>query len=515
MGISAAIILAAGQGKRMKSRTPKVLFSIAGVTFIQRVMRAAKALDPRVFSVILARSDEQVTPVVMKENPDVRRVVQDTFSGTGHAVQCAVDQLGDIFAHADPGTEGTQDPVMILAGDMPLLDARTLTAFADDYKASGALASVLTTRLGNPYGYGRVVRDKKGNVTSIVEERDASADEAKIHEVNTSIYLFDPAILKQGLSTLNDDNDQHELYLTDVIAYAAKKGKVSSFQAPDPLRVEGVNDRVQLADLARRYNRRLCENWMREGVTILDPATTWIDDSVRLSQDVTILPGSFLRGSTVVESGAVVGPYTTLIDATVHEGARVERARVQETEIGKNANIGPWTYLRPGNVLADDTKAGAFVEMKKAHVDHGTKVPHLIYLGDTHIEHDSNVGGGTITANYDGKSKHRTHIGAGVHVGAGNLLVAPVSVGDNVTTGAGSVIRHDVSDGSMVFSENTQHEVKNWVPRYERSDANWDFASGQPKADEKPGADAGDPAWHSDEGTANDSQAPGADQKNQ
>lgn len=511
MGISAAIILAAGQGKRMKSKTPKVLFSIAGVTFIQRVMRAAAATHPRVLSVVLARTDEKVTPVVMRENPDMRRVVQDQFKGTGHAVQCAVTQLGDVFA--DSSDRQSHDPVLVLAGDMPLLDADTLTAFINNYSQSGSVASVLTTRLSNPFGYGRIVREN-GNVTGIVEERDASDDQRKIAEVNTSIYLFDPQILKQGLQTLTSDNDQHELYLTDVISYAAKHGHVTSFEAPDPLTVGGVNDRVQLADLARRYNRRICEKWMRAGVSIQDPQTTWIDDTVRLSQDVTILPGSFLHGSTVVEEDAVVGPYTTLIDATVHEGAVVERARVQETQIGKGATIGPWTYLRPGNVLADHTKAGAFVEMKKAHVDENTKVPHLIYLGDTHIEHDSNVGGGTITANYDGKSKHRTHIGAGVHVGAGNLFVAPVSVGDNVTTGAGSVIRHDVSDGSLVFSENTQHEVKNWLPRYKRSDANWDYTNGRPKADEKPGADAGDSAWKSDEGTADDSQAPGADEKN-
>lgn len=207
---------------------------------------------------------------------------------------------------------------------------------------------------------------------------------------------------------------------------------------------------------------------MREGVTILDPETTWIEDDVELAQDVTVLPGSFLKGQTVVAADAIVGPYTTLIDAQVDAGATVERSRVQATHIGPEANVGPWTYLRPGNVLEQGAKAGAFVEMKKSHIGAGTKVPHLSYMGDAELGENTNIGGGTISANYDGVHKNRTRIGSNVHVGAGNLFIAPVEVGDNVTTGAGSVIRHAVPDGSMVYSENTEHVVEGWKPEWER-----------------------------------------------
>ncbi len=232
--------------------------------------------------------------------------------------------------------------------------------------------------------------------------------------------------------------------------------------------VEGVNDRVQLAVLAKAHNKRICEHWMRKGVTILDSETTWIEDDVRIERDAVILPGCFLEGQTVIGEGAQVGPYTTLISAVIDADAHVERSRVQETHIGRAANIGPWTYLRPGNDLGEESKAGAFVEMKKAHIGNGTKVPHLSYVGDADLGEHTNIGGGTITANYDGVHKHHTTIGSNVHVGAGNLFVAPVEVGSGVTTGAGSVVRHDVPDDSMVYSENTQHVVEGWKPEWER-----------------------------------------------
>jgi len=328
---------------------------------------------------------------------------------------------------------------------------------------------VLTTRLDDPTGYGRIIRDQDGGVLRIVEQKDANGSELAVHEVNTSVYVFESSVLKQAIAGLNADNAQGEFYLTDALETARRLNlKVGAYAAPDSLSVEGVNDRVQLAALAKAHNRRVCEEWMRRGVTILDPDTTWIEDDVELASDVTVLPGSFLQGHTVVASEAVVGPYSTLIDVTVDEGAVVERSRVQGTHIGARANIGPWTYLRPGNEFGPDTKAGAFVEMKKAHIDEGTKVPHLSYVGDAHVGPHTNVGGGTITANYDGVHKNHTEIGANVHIGAGNMLVAPVTVGDGVTSGAGSVIRHDVPDDAMIYSENTQHNVEGWKPAWER-----------------------------------------------
>lgn len=359
-------------------------------------------------------------------------------------------------------------PVLIAASDMPLLDAGTLHDLLGFHEASGNGATVLTTILDDPTGYGRIIRDREGNVLRIVEQKDANRSELAVQEVNTSVYVFDAAVLARSIAGLKSNNAQGEFYLTDALEMAKADGNVGAFAAPDPLTVEGVNDRVQLSELSKAYNRRICERWMRDGVTILDPATTWIEDDVQIARDATILPGSFLQGRTVIGEGAVVGPYTTLIDAVVDAGATVERSRVQGTHIGADATIGPWTYLRPGNELGTGTKAGAFVEMKNAHIGDGTKVPHLSYVGDADLGEHTNIGGGTITANYDGVHKHHTHIGSNVHIGAGNLFVAPVEVGDNVTSGAGSVIRHAVPDDAMVYSENTQHVVEGWKPAWER-----------------------------------------------
>lgn len=458
--LSAAIILAAGEGTRMKSSKPKVLHTFAGKTFLNRVMDSVAALNPGTLAVVVRFQGERVAEAARSYNEHVIVVEQDDKPGTGRAVQCAMEQLS-----ANGELTGS---VLIAASDMPLLDAETLGALLEFHNNSGNGATVLTTVLDDPTGYGRIIRDSEGNVLRIVEQKDANSSELAVHEVNTSVYVFDAAVLSKAIKGLNSNNAQGEFYLTDALETAKRESAVGAFAAPDPLSVEGVNDRVQLAALARAHNLRVCEHWMREGVDILDPQTTWIEDDVIIGRDAVILPGSFLQGHTVIGEAAEVGPYTTLIGATIDAEAHVERSRVQETHIGRAANIGPWTYLRPGNELGEGSKAGAFVEMKKAHIGNGTKVPHLSYVGDADLGEHTNIGGGTITANYDGVHKHHTTIGSNVHVGAGNLFVAPVTVGDGVTTGAGSVVRHDVPSDSMVYSENTQHVVEGWKPEWER-----------------------------------------------
>ena len=460
MALSAAIILAAGEGTRMRSNKPKVLHTLAGKTFLNRVMDSVSALDPDTLAVVVHYQADRVTEAARSYNERVTIVNQDDIPGTGRAVQCAMAQLAQ---------QGELDgSVLIAASDMPLLDSDTLSQLLAFHNASGNGATVLTTVLDDPTGYGRIIRDSEGNVLRIVEQKDANSSELAVHEVNTSVYVFDAAVLSKAIADLKSDNAQGEFYLTDALETAKQDGAVGAFAAPDPLSVEGVNDRVQLAALAKAHNIRVCEQWMRAGVDILDPQTTWIEDDVEIGRDAVILPGSFLQGHTVIGENAVVGPYTTLIDAVVDDEAVVERSRVQESHIGRGTNIGPWTYLRPGNEFGEGAKAGAFVEMKKAHIGNGTKVPHLSYVGDAELGDHTNIGGGTITANYDGVHKNRTKIGAGCHVGAGNLFVAPVEVGDNVTTGAGSVVRHEVPSDSMVYSENTQHNVEGWKPAWER-----------------------------------------------
>lgn len=464
--VAAAIILAAGDGTRMRSTTPKVLHPFAGKTFLNRVMDAVAGVKPDELAVVVHAQADRVSSAALSYNKEVRIVNQDDKPGTGRAVQCAMRDF-NASCQEKNGTNLT-GAVLIAASDMPLLDTGTLQSLIDFHKNHGNVATVLTAVLKDATGYGRIVREANGDVLRIVEHKDANANELAIHEVNTSVYVFDAEVLSDAIANLNSKNAQQEFYLTDALEHAHTLGRVGAMAAPDPLSVEGVNTRVQLAELAKAHNKRVCEKWMLEGVTILDPETTWIEDGVVLSQDVTVLPGCFLQGCTKVASGAVVGPYTTLIDAQVDEDAVVERSRVQESHICRAANIGPWTYLRPGNVLGEESKAGAFVEMKKAHIGNGTKVPHLSYMGDADLGEHTNIGGGTITANYDGVHKNHTTIGSNAHVGAGNLFVAPVTVGDGVTTGAGSVVRHDVPADSMVYSENTQHVVEGWKPAWER-----------------------------------------------
>ncbi|MCO7274132.1 MULTISPECIES: bifunctional UDP-N-acetylglucosamine diphosphorylase/glucosamine-1-phosphate N-acetyltransferase GlmU [Cellulosimicrobium] len=494
---AAVIVLAAGEGTRMKSSTPKMLHTLAGRSLLGHVLVAARSLDPARLAVVVRHERDRVAEHALSVDPDAVVVDQDEIPGTGRAVQCALAAL-DAKAHAQALLHGVPDgeegrglgdglegPVVVTAGDTPLLDGGTLAQLLAAHVVDGNAVTMLTTELEDATGYGRVVRDGSGDVQRIVEHKDASADERAIREVNASIYVFDAAVLRRGLGTLGRDNAQGEVYLTDVVAAArAEGGTVRALVSADPTIVEGVNDRVQLATLRAELNRRILEDWMREGVTVVDPATTWVDVDVELARDVTLLPGTQLHGATVVAEGATIGPDTTLTDTEVGAGATVTRTHGSLAVLGAGTSVGPFAYLRPGTVLGAQGKIGTFVETKNAEIGEGSKIPHLSYVGDATIGEHTNIGAASVTVNYDGVHKHRTVIGSHARTGADNMFVAPVSVGDGAYTAAGSVIRRDVPAGALGVSGGQQRNIEGWVERRR---------PGTPAADAAAAARASDP----------------------
>jgi bifunctional UDP-N-acetylglucosamine pyrophosphorylase/glucosamine-1-phosphate N-acetyltransferase len=445
------IVLAAGEGTRMKSATPKVLHRLGGRTMLGHVLAAAEQLDPEHLLVVVGHGRDEVTATLTGK---ARAVVQETQDGTGHAVQVALDTLGEL--------DGT---VVVVPGDAPLLTGATLQALVDAHEAAAAATTLLTARVADPTGYGRVVRDADG-VLAVVEHKDADDATRAIDEVATSVYAFAAGALRAALGGLTTDNAQGELYLTDVVAAHRSEGRtVSALVAADPEETLGCNDRAQLADLARRLRDRIVLAHMRAGVAVLDPLTTWVDVDVVLEPDVTIHPNTHLQGSTVVRRDAVVGPDTTLVDCQVGAGASVVRSQAAGAVVGAAATVGPFSFLRPGTVLGEGAKVGAFVEVKGSQIGAGSKVPHLAYVGDATIGERSNVGAGTIVVNYDGVAKHRTVIGDDARVGSNNSLVAPVTIGDGAYTAAGSAITEDVPPGALGVARGKQHTVEGWVAR--------------------------------------------------
>jgi bifunctional UDP-N-acetylglucosamine pyrophosphorylase/glucosamine-1-phosphate N-acetyltransferase len=451
------IVLAAGGGTRMKSKTMKVLHPIAGRSMIGHVLAAVAELQPHRVVAVVGHQREQVGPHIQELVPDAVLAVQESQDGTGHAVRVAWEAL-------DPADRsGT---VLVAYGDTPLLEGESLRAFAVDHEAAGRSVSILSGLVANPFGYGRVLRDGSGEVTGIVEEKDASPEQAEVNEINSGILAFDAGFLDAALPRLTNDNAKGEYYLTDTVALARGDGLgVGAYPIEDVLQTEGANDRAQLAALAKEKNRRILDGWMREGVTIIDPATTWIDVDVRLAADVTVLPGVQLLGATVVEEDAVVGPDTTLKDVEVGAGARVVRTHGELAVIGAGADVGPFSYLRPGTELGAGGKIGAFVETKNARIGDGAKVPHLSYVGDAEVGEGTNIGAGTIFANYDGVEKHSTTIGRQARTASNTTFVAPVTVGDGASTGAGSVIREDVPPGALAVSAGPQRTIQGWALR--------------------------------------------------
>jgi bifunctional UDP-N-acetylglucosamine pyrophosphorylase/glucosamine-1-phosphate N-acetyltransferase len=454
VAVETVIVLAAGDGTRMKSGQAKVLHSVAGRSLLGHVLAAVDHLEPAQIRVVVGANRISVETHVAVISPNATIVFQEKRGGTGHATQLAL---------AGTAPAGT---TLVLAGDTPMLTGQSLAAFLDAHEAGDFAASVLTAEHPEPTGYGRIIRDDSGELLRIVEERDATEDERFIFEINSGVYAFDSAKLASAIGEITDSNSQGELYLTDVIGVLKKANEsVAAILLEDFTEILGVNDRVQLAESAALLRDRINEQWMRDGVTIIDPTTTWIDATAKLSPDVTVHPGSAILGLTTVATGAVIGPRTTLTDCVVKEGAAILESIATDSVIGEAAIVGPFTYLRSGSVLGDSAKAGAFVEMKNSTLGTGSKVPHLSYVGDATIGDGSNIGAATIFVNYDGVDKHHTTVGDHVRIGSDTMLVAPISIGDGAYTAAGSVITEDVPAGAIGVGRAKQRNVLGWVMR--------------------------------------------------
>jgi bifunctional UDP-N-acetylglucosamine pyrophosphorylase / glucosamine-1-phosphate N-acetyltransferase len=454
MSLETVVILAAGEGTRMKSSTPKVLHPIAGRTLVGHVLNAVDALAPKNVRVVVGAGREQVEAHIAEIAPSAVTVFQEKRGGTGHATQLALAGLNP---------SGT---ILVLAGDTPMLTGTSLAQLLAEHHAGGFTASVMTAEHPDPTGYGRIIRGDDASLLRIVEERDADEIQREIIEVNSGVYAFDAAKLASAIGKLKNDNSQGELYLTDVIEILRNEGgKIAAVLIDDFIEILGVNDRVQLAESAALLRDRINEDLMKAGVTIVDPLTTWVDTTATIAPDVVLAPGTAIHGATTIASGAVIGPRTTLIDCTVAANAHVLESQCTEAVIGEGVSVGPYSYLRAGTKLLSGSKVGAYVEMKNATLGEGSKVPHLSYVGDAVIGEGTNIGAATIFVNYDGVEKHYSVVGDHVRIGSDSMLVAPVTIGDGAYTAAGSVITEDVPAGAIGVGRAKQRNVLGWVLR--------------------------------------------------
>lgn len=448
-----ALIMAAGQGTRMRSSLPKVLHPVCGRPMIAWPILAARQAGADRVAVIVS-PDRNLGDAL----PDgVETIEQPESNGTGGAVRSALEIVRE------------SPRVLVLSGDVPLISSDVITGLLASQDESGASATVMTAILEDPGSYGRVVRGGDGTIRKIVEAKtdgDATREELAIREINSGTYVFDGESLAWALGELSSDNAQGEYYLTDVIAVMRSRGElVTAHVSKDPAINLGVNNRFDLAVVEAEARQRILERHMLAGVTIVDPATTWIDAGVTIGQDSRIEPGTSLRGATEVGEGTVVGPHSTVVDSGIGDRSEVIHSFVTLCELGEGCSVGPFAFLRPGAKLADGAKAGTFVEVKNSNVGVGSKIPHLSYVGDADIGDGSNLGAGTITANYDGTEKHRTKIGSNVRIGVDTMLVAPVEVGDGAYTGAGAVIRESIPPGALSVSKNDQRNVDDYAGR--------------------------------------------------
>ncbi len=451
--LAAVVVLAAGQGTRMKSVLPKVLHEVLGRSLVEHVLHAVSPLSADNTVVVVGHGRELVLERLGATFPSAVTATQEQQNGTGHAVAIALSALPNVNSGS----------VLVLAGDTPLLTTHDLSALVNEQ--SSASAAVLSALVADATGYGRIVRNAAGELESIVEHKDATEAQLAINEVNSGVYVFDIAKLRSALGRVGTNNSQGEQYLTDVIEILRADGDIVRASVTHEDNILGVNDRRQLATAGAILRKRIVDAWMLSGVTMVDPDTVWIDPTVTLEPDAYLLQNVTLTGTTSVAAGAMIGPDTSLHDTGVESGASVVRTTAIGAHIGVKATVGPYTYLRPGTVLGPKAKAGGFVEIKAAVLGEGAKVPHLSYVGDATIGEGTNIGAATIFVNYDGVAKHKTTIGKHVRIGSDTMLVAPINVGDGAYTAAGSVITEDVPAGSMAVGRARQRNILDWVLR--------------------------------------------------
>ena len=451
-----AVILAAGKGTRMRSKYPKVLHKVGGKPMLQHVIDAATVAGCDEKVVIVGHEAELVEKMVGNQG---KIALQAEQLGTGHAVMQTAEAL--------KGFTGT---ALILCGDTPLLEGEELKKFCEAHKASGAAATVLTAVMDDPFGYGRIVRDEKGNVQAIVEQKDATEAQKAIKEINTGIYCMECPLMFDVLATLTNDNAQGEYYLTDVLEKLNQAGqKVGGVVTKDSDMVMGINSRKQLSVAEGVMRQRILDKLMDSGVTIMDPASTFIEGSVKIGRDTIIYPYTWLEGTTVIGEDCEIGPNARFTNVKIGNDNHLQFIYGHDCEVKNHVTAGPYVHLRPDTVISDGVKIGNYVEVKNSNVGEGTKLPHLTYIGDSDIGSGVNMGCGCITVNYDGKKKHRTIIGDNAFVGCNTNLVAPVTVQANTYIGAGSTITKEVPENALGIARAKQKNIEGWAEKYRNS----------------------------------------------